>query len=111
DAAYNSGSLIFNADCGPDPVCVFLPPPSGWVSGFQFPAFDSVAWVALTFEPGGLLSGSLHVSLNSDQAYTYAGDGLNWTAIFIDGVETFTETGFYQRVPEPAALSLLSVGL
>lgn len=126
DAAYRSGSLIFDASCGDTlfPPCTppdggAKPPPEGWISGFQFPNVGSVAWIALTFE-GNLLGGSLHVSLSSDQAFTYEGDGMNWNAAFIDGVETFNETGFYQRVddpppddpaPEPASIAVLLTGL
>jgi len=124
DAAYRSGSLMFDASCGQPfppcnpPCCDAQPPPAGWISGFQFPNVESSASVILTFE-GELLAGSFHINLSSDQAFTYEGDGMNWNASFIDGVETFTETGFYQRVgdpppdpvPEPASIAALLTGL
>lgn len=115
DAAFAAGSLSFSTACfmedapgcsGPDPRL------SGWVTGFQFPAAPGVADVNLTFLPGGLLSGSVEVQWElADIGWFYQGTGHDWTTICFDGPMEFDGTGFYHRVPEPAALSLLGVGL
>jgi hypothetical protein len=112
DAASRSGSLTFESYCGSTfPPCAPDPPSSGWVSGFEFPAYDSVAYVDLSFEHN-FLSGSIYVGLTSDQGWKYEGSGHDWTATFIDGPETYTETGFYLRaIPEPATLALLGIGI
>jgi hypothetical protein len=119
DAAYLSGSLTFDSVCGAEFVCTVEPPPPGWISGFEFPNFISSAHVDLTFG-GPLLTGQIHVDLgSSDLAWTYQGSGTDWTATFIDGVETTTSQGFYTLVgdppvapvPEPATIGAFLAGL
>jgi len=111
DQAYKSGSLSFQSVCGGGifPLACQPAAPSGWVSGFDFPYFDSIADVSLVFQEN-LLPGPIHiVQGTADQEYRYEGSGLDWTATWIDAFDTFTGTGHFVTVPEPATIALLVV--
>jgi hypothetical protein len=114
DVAVQSGTLDFQAVCGDFfPPCVPGGVPAGWISGFAFPSTDAVATVDLTFL-GNLLSGFIHVEIDSDLAWTYQGSGFDWSATFFNGTEVLSSTGYYHdpaQVPEPASIAVLLTGI
>jgi hypothetical protein len=115
DAAVAAGSLSFSTACfiESSPYCQGdSPAAAGWVTGFGFPPAFGVADVGLTFEPDGTLSGFINIQWElTDIGWFYQGTGHDWTTICFDGPMEFDGSGFYHRIPEPAALSLLGIGL